>query len=361
MRQYIIKTTCTSRADVAAALADGKHAFSVVFVPGVVRHYTADGRPAGAEESMPDRDAVPVTSLEEKAVKAARTRAAGRETVRAVEDAAADILEKAPASFTDDDIRALLSYINVAYHDSGKIEGNYSIDGTAGCEFCQKMRAAADANILIICGQCYAAADSYKEFSWRRHSLNARILSSVLFTVEQLKTLYDFPAGSRVRINEDGDTVNETHARNILRLFEAFPHVCFGYWYKNSAAVAAGLAAEGVTCRAEKLARYGNARFIHSSLLIGFRAAVLWFDDATFTVYPDQTTTDAAIAAGAWSCNGRRCRACGFWCYTPEHNGGTVPDIAELLRCSKAARAAVMSAYTAQLAAAKLRPWLAAK
>jgi len=348
MRQYIIKGQA-DRAAMIAALADGKNTFGVFFTPGVCRYFDAAGRPAGAEEIRPDRDAVVVDAdADAAAIKYLKAKAAGRETVRKIEDAAAYVLQKAPEAMTDDDIKNLLSYINVAFHSSGKIEGCYSVDGSAGCDFCARMRAAADDNILIICGCCYAAADSYKEFSWRRHSLNARILSTVLFTVEQLKTLYSFPAGALVRINEDGDTVNAIHARNILRLFEAFPRCCFGYWYKNSAAVAAGLQAEGVTDRAEKLRRYGNARFIHSSLLIGFRASVLWFDDATFTVYPDAETTAAAIKAGAHACNGRRCRACNYFCYTPENNGGVVPDIAEYLRCGKAARARIMAAYTAR-------------
>jgi len=344
MRQYIITSGPADRADMIRKLTDGKHAFGVFFTPGVCRYFTADGRPNGAEETTPDRDAVRIPAdADEKAIKAARARAAGRETVRAIEDAAAAILEKGPAATTAADRLALLRFVNVAYHSSGKIEGCHSIDSTAGCEFCEKTRAAAAENVLIICGMCYAAADAYKEFSWRRHTLNARILSTVLFTPEEFRAAFDIPEGALVRINEDGDTVNETHARNILRIMAAFPGARFGYWFKNVPAVAAGLQAEGIRTRAD---RPKNARFVQSSLLIGFRAAPVWFADCTFTVYPDAETTAAAIAEGAWACNGRRCRACGYWCYTPENNGGIIPDVAEVLRCGKDARAAIMAAYT---------------
>ena len=58
MRQYIITDGAANRAEMVARLADGKHAFSVFFTPGVCRYFTADGQPNGAEETTPDRDAV---------------------------------------------------------------------------------------------------------------------------------------------------------------------------------------------------------------------------------------------------------------------------------------------------------------
>lgn len=355
MKQYIFSNNdAQAREIMAAKLTDGKHGFSVFFAPGEETIFTAEGKVSGHKLTTPDRDAVQIPAdADDKAIANVRRIAAGRETVRRYEDIAAGILSKGAENLTDADRMALLNCINVAYHDGGKIGGCYSVDSSAACDFCQRMRAAALENLLIICGGCYAAADSYKEFSWRRHKLNALILSTVLFTVEELKTL-NIPDGSRVRINEDGDTVNEIHARNILRLFVAFNTCRFGYWYKNIPAVAAGLAAEGVRTRKEKLSVYGNARFIQSSLLIGFPARPVWFTDAVFTVYPDDNTTLAAIAAGAFECNGRRCFDCGYWCYTPENNGGAVPNIAEKLRCGKAARAAIMAAYEARKAQEKM-------
>lgn len=265
-----------------------------------------------------------------------------RANLDAMEKRAAALLAKGNA-MTAADRAALLSLVNVAYHDSGKIEGVYSVDGCACCDFCQGMIKAAADNVLIICGACYAAADAWKEAAWRRHALNARILSSVLFTAEELKALQI--NGTRCRYNEDGDTVNETHARNLLRIAETRPAVRFGYWYKNSAAVQAGLYAEGIRTR-EQLPV--NIRFVHSSPLIGFPVRACWFDDAIFTVFPDAETTAAAIAAGAWECNGRRCRACGYECYLSVRRPEPV-HVAEVLRTNAKQRAIIRAAYDARL------------
>ena len=266
-----------------------------------------------------------------------------RKKLDALEARAAEILEKGDA-MTAEDRRALINLINVAYHDSGKIEGCFSVDGSASCEFCQRMIKAAIDNLLIICGMCYAAADAWKEAAWRRHKLNALILSSVLFTAEELKAL---PIdGTRCRFNEDGDTINETHGRNLLRIAETRPGCMFGYWFKNAGAVEAALHAEGIHTRE---ALPANVRFIHSSPVIGFPVRATWFDDATFTVYPDAETTAEAIAAGAHECNGKRCRACGYWCYVHKRQEAPV-NIAEVLRCNAARRAAVLAAYKARKA-----------
>lgn len=278
-----------------------------------------------------------------------------RANLAALETRAECIFQKGEAAtcgtgdgLTAADRRALLELVNVAYHDSGKIEGIYSVDSCAACDFCQRMRQASADNALMICGYCYAAADAWKEAAWRRHKLNARIFGTLLFTVEELRTL---AIGALCRMNEDGDTVNETMARNYLRIFAGHPGTRFGYWYKNAPAVAAGLAAEGIRDR-EHLPE--NVRFIHSSALIGFPAAPLWFDDAIFTVYPDAETTLQAVAAGAHECNGKRCRGCGFFCYTSERQPQPV-HIAEVLRASAAARSVIMAAYNARMQQAAAR------
>lgn len=273
----------------------------------------------------------------EKAMKTTRAR------LDAMEKVAREIIAKGD-SMTAEDRRSLLNLVKVSYHDSGKIEGCFSVDSCAACEFCQKMISAAMLNELIICGSCYAAADAYKEAAWRRHSLNALILSSVLFTAEELTALAI--DGTQCRFNEDGDTINQIHAQNLLRIAETRPGTMFGYWYKNQPAVEAGLHAEGIHCRADLPA---NIRFIHSSALIGFPVRACWHDDAIFTVYPDAETTLAAIAAGAHECNGRRCRACGYFCYLHARRPEPV-HIAEVLRCNKAARARKLAAYNARLA-----------
>lgn len=282
-----------------------------------------------------------LTQEQEAARKAANEKrlASMRAGLARIESAADALLNKA-GELTPAERLDLLRLVNVAYHDSGKIEGCNSIDSCAACEFCQRMIGAAADNVLIICGACYAAADAWKEAAWRRHKLNARILSSVLFTVEEFKL---FGLGDICRYNEDGDTVNVTMARNYIRNAAAHPETRFGYWYKNAAAVSGGLAAEGYT-RREQLPE--NIRFIHSSIYIGISARPLWFDDAVFTVYPDDTTTSAAIAAGAHECNGRRCRACGYTCYFMARRPQALM-IAEYLRTNKANRAVILEALAA--------------
>lgn len=279
----------------------------------------------------------------QKKAATARRLAKMRANLAKLEREAADIIAKG-AEMTQADRLRLLQLINIKLHEEGsKIADIFSIDSTAACEFCTAMRRSAEDNILMICRYCYAAADSWKEASWRRHQLNALILSTVLFTVEELATL---PIGALCRFNEDGDTVNETMARNYIRIAIAHPGTRFGYWYKNAPAVEAGLRAEGITTRD---ALPENIRFIHSSMLIGFESRPLWFDDAIFTVYPDAATTEAAIAAGGHECNGRKCRNCGFTCYLMQRPAQPL-HIAEVLRCSKAARVEILAAYRARLA-----------
>ena len=268
----------------------------------------------------------------DKATRNAQRLESMRRNLDALESRAAALLEKDDA-MTAAERAALLQFVNVAFHEgASKIDGIYSIDGTSSCEFCATMRKAAEKDPAIICGGCYAYRDKWKEAAWRRHILNARILSNVLFTVEELKAL-NVPAAALVRINEDGDITNIIHARNVLRLFVAFPSASFGFWYKNVIAVAAALELEGITCKADKPR---NVRFVHSSPRIGIPAAAVWFDDVIFTVYPDKETTAAAIAAGSFPCNGARCKACGFNCYHPERNADNVQHVAEVLRASAA-------------------------
>ena len=261
-----------------------------------------------------------------------------RENLEALEKRAEAILEKGDA-MTAADRMTLLFIVNIAYHTSGKIEGVFSVDGSASCEFCAKMRKAAEKAPLMICGYCYAAADEWKEAAWRRHKLNARILSSVLFTADELSALPI--AGLLCRINEDGDIVNHIHAQNVLRIAASRPSTNFGFWYKNAADVEKALRLEGYTSRA---ALPNNVHFIHSSALIGVPAAELWFDDAIFTVWPDKATTEEAIKAGAHECNGRKCAACGYKCYTMDRAAHAI-HIAEYLRTNAARRAAVLKAY----------------
>ena len=292
-----------------------------------------------AEDDAPmHSDAVEIwAAMTDKEMKTAHQIAAARYTIRTKEDRAAVLLADVDSLDAAGRLE-LLGLVKIAYHDSGKIEGCNSIDGCASCDFCQRMMQAAVKNLLMICRYCYAARDAWKAIAWRTHTLNARILSSVLFTLDELKTI---TLGERCRFNEDGDTVNQIHAQNLLRIAITHPQTWCGYWYKNAPAVEAGLHAEGIHTRE---ALPANVRFIHSSALIGFPVRATWFDDYTFTVYPDAATTAEAIARGAWECNGRRCRACGYHCYTGPRQAEAI-DIAELLRAKDAERALVLEAY----------------
>jgi len=295
------------------------------------------------EENAMKTTTTAALEIERKAATARRL-AKMRANLTALENEAAAIIAKGDEMTAGDRAR-LLQLVNVKLHEEGsKIADIFSVDSSAACDFCSAMRRSATDNVLMICGLCYAAADAWKEAAWRRHKLNALIFGTVLFTVEELAAL---PIGALCRFNEDGDTVNETMARNYIRIAASHPATRFGYWYKNAPAVEAGLKAEGIATRD---ALPENIRFIHSSMLIGFEARPLWFDDAIFTVYPDEATTAAAIAAGAHECNGRKCRACGFTCYLMQRRQADPLRIAEILRCNKAARAEIVTAYHARRA-----------
>ena len=297
-----------------------------------------------AEEIVnPDAVVIDAETATEKVIASAKKKAAMRAGLRETEETAGALLSK--EELTPTERQQLLSCVNIAFHNPpSKIEGIFSIDSCAACDFCQRMMKAAENNDLMICGACYAARDAWKEAAWRHHKLNMRILSSVLFSIDELKGLSI--DGLLCRMNEDGDTVNQTMGQNYLRIFAGHPETHFSYFYKNAPSVEAALHAEGIHTRD---ALPENVRFIHSSALIGFPCASLWFDDARFTVYPDGETTAAAIAAGAFECNGRKCRDCGFNCYLMQRHE-TVIDIAEVLRAPAARAIAIRAAYDAKRA-----------
>lgn len=341
MLVYITTTEKDARR-VAACIHDGRRAFRIYTDAGRAFTTTAAGLEKTDAKNIPDAeteraDAVRVNvSMTEKELINARRIAATREGLRSVEKTADDILKKRTENMTRADVETLLSIVRVAYHDSGKIEGCFSIDGCASCGFCQKMINAAACNPLMICGACYAARDRYKETSWRRHTLNARIMSTVLFTLEELATL---PVNGRLcRFNEDGDTVNCIHARNLLRIAATHPETRFAYFYKNTAAVESGLNAEGYRTR-EQLP--DNVIFTHSSVYIGIPARETWYDDNIFTVYPTPDTLRAALTSGAHECNGRRCRECGYNCFMMKRRPDAI-HTAEILRGVKPAGLAVI-------------------
>lgn len=234
-----------------------------------------------------------------------------------------EILDKR-GRMTAEERRELLIIHGSSYHTSGKIEEISSIDGSAThCSFCAVMQQAATADKTIVCGACYAAAlEAGRETVEARNYLRQLIMSSVKFSVSDLKAL---PLASNlVRFNSDGDEENTTQAINHFRLCKANPGKRFALWFKNLPAVRAAIQAEG---------KPRNLTLIYSSCRVNEERADLlerypWID-YTFTVYADKASTLEAIASGAAECNGRKCKDCGFKCYTRGWKRG---NIAEYLR-----------------------------
>ena len=214
----------------------------------------------------------------------------------------------------------LLAIYQTSYHDSGKIEGITSCDSSChGCTFCAKMREAAKSDPSIICGMCYdAKQEDYRTTVLNRHSLNLRIMSSVLFTVEELAIL---PTTAITRINSSGDIENTIHAQNMIRFAKAHPYSKVTIWAKNYSAVAEAFDIEG---------KPENMLYIASSYRIDKPIALPKWADNTFTVYSTKEKVAEAIANGSGECNGKKCRECGYKCYLNGWEYGQ--DIAELLR-----------------------------
>lgn len=230
------------------------------------------------------------------------------------------ILAKGVENLTHEDRLALLQVYNVAWHDTGKIEGIFSFDSSCnGCNFCAMMRKAAEKDSSIICGHCYDAKQEVYRISMKeRHMLNLRIMSTVEFTVEELSTLNG--NGAINRVNSSGDIENETHARNMVKIGYAHPISRVTIWAKNVPAVQKAF---------DELGKPENVIFIASSIRINGCRNLPKYADYTFTVY-DKEHIAAAMEKGACECNGKKCRECGFKCYYGTWEKGS--DIAELLR-----------------------------
>jgi hypothetical protein len=229
------------------------------------------------------------------------------------------ILAKGAENITAADRAELINIYNVSWHDTGKIEGAFSLDSSCnGCTFCQKMRDLAAGNDDIICGKCY---DAKQEARWhsvmKRHALNLRIMSSVEFTIEELARL----AGSGiVRVNSSGDFENEIHAGNMIKYAIGHSWARVGIWAKHCEVVEKAM---------DKYGKPGNVVYIASSLIINKRRALPKYADYTFTVYTADKIQEA-IANGSMECNGKKCMACGWSCYYGTWLKGA--DIAEVLR-----------------------------
>ena len=229
------------------------------------------------------------------------------------------ILDKGSENLTAVDRFTLLNVYKTSYHTDGKIEGVTSLDSTASnCEFCKAIRKANENNPLCICNGCYdLQQESYRLSTLSRHTLNMLIMSTVEFTVDELKMLTVTPI---IRINSSGDTPNLIYAKNMINVAYAFPFANVGYWAKNTAPIIKAC---------DELGKPSNLTLIQSSCMIGKPATKAKYFDFVFTVYPDKETTEKAIANGASSCNGKKCKDCHYKCYFASHES---ENIAEVLR-----------------------------
>ena len=233
-----------------------------------------------------------------------------------------ELLAAGADKLTPADRLELLRIYNVAFHESGKIEGIFSLDSSAtNCGFCRKMReyAAAHPEKQCICGSCYdVRQEGFKLAALARHTLNLIIMSATVYSREELATV---PVFGLTRINSSGDSSGDIYAENMVLFAAAHPACRVSAWAKNTA---------GYIRACRKHGKPANLILICSSPFIDKAAPRPEYFDYVFTVYSTPEKVQEALAAGAMECNGKKCRDCGYSCYN-----GTWPEgsnIAELLR-----------------------------
>ena len=232
------------------------------------------------------------------------------------------IFDKGLENITHNDRLILLSVYNIAYHESGKIEGIFSLDSSAtNCSFCVKMReyAAKHPEKNIICGSCYDfRQEQYKLQALARHTLNMLIMETIEFTIEELATLAVY---GLVRINSSGDSTNNIYAGNMIKFSISHPQCNIAIWSKNTGSYINACNQYG---------KPDNVTLIQSSVYVDKATKPAKYFDFVFTVYFNENKVNEAIAAGACECNGKKCRDCGYKCYLHGWSGSA--NIAELLR-----------------------------
>lgn len=233
-----------------------------------------------------------------------------------------EVFDKGIENISHADRIKLLTVYNVAYHESGKIEGIFSLDSSASnCSFCRQLReyAAKHPEKNIVCSKCYdIAQESYKINALARHTLNLMIMETVEFEIDELRML---SAYGLVRVNSSGDASNYTYAANMIKFAIAHADCRVAIWSKNTAVYVKACDTYG---------KPDNVVLIQSSMYIGKPCKLAKYFDYSFTVYVDTDAVENALANGACECNGKKCKACGYKCYYKAF--GEKADIAELLR-----------------------------
>lgn len=233
----------------------------------------------------------------------------------------------------------LLRLLNkaIAYHNSGKIEGLHSLDtACSNNDFCPHMQGTEDP--AIICKYCYT--ESLWDSAKFAHHITGEILSGVELTPAEAARVF-IPATTRY--NSDGELINLTHAINLIRITAGNPDETGTIYTKRPEILDKAIAQEG---KPANLVCGVSSLFINQP-----RKKVYWWTDFIFTVYTPEGMK-RALARGEHECNGKKCIACGFYCYR-RHEGAPV-YVAEALRRPKGITAAQFPAIIAAIDAATL-------
>lgn len=175
----------------------------------------------------------------------------------------------------------------------------------------------------IVCRHCYAVAiEKRYNAVGLRHELNAFITSQFSWSIDELKTLKLYTP--IIRFNSDGDIINQVMSDNYHKIAIAFPHINFGFWFKNLMPVNDSVGIYG---------KLQNVVYIYSDPMLNgakateyIRNKYIWID-YTFTVYRDKKSTIKAIDAGAAACNGNNCFNCEYKCYYKTHNARNIAEL----------------------------------
>ena len=231
-----------------------------------------------------------------------------------------NILTK-PEPLTHADRLMLIMIYQTSFHDSGKIEGIMSADSSChGCEFCRNARKAAETDPTLICKYCYdEKQENDRVHTLNRHQLNMLIMSSVLFTEEELSLV---PVSVINRINSSGDVPSRIYALNITTMIALHKNVKFSWWAKNARPVIEAM---------EELGKPDNLILIYSGIVINRIPKLPKYFDYGFIVAVDKASVKRLLALpNTGECNGKKCKECGFKCYTGAWKDGTI--IVEYLR-----------------------------
>lgn len=236
----------------------------------------------------------------------------------------------------------LLMMLNkaIAYHNSGKIEGLHSLDtACSNNNFCPRMQASEDPS--CICKYCYTR--NLWDAARFAHHITGEILSGVELTPEEAKAISIF--APLFRFNSDGELINYTHARNLLRIAATHPETTFSLWTKRPGILNPVISEEH---KPQNLICGVSSPTIN----VPFRERWTWCD-FVFTVYTPEGMR-RALARGEHECNGRKCMDCGFYCYHKHTETSGPVYVAEALRKPQAVKKSDFPKVLAAIDAATL-------